>query len=178
MIKDRVYYSARDERANIYELQSFLRYISQFEKQIPSVVPDGIYGPETKKAVMAFQRLNGLPPTGEADLKTWTQIVARYDQLKLQNILPRWISGYPPEVPHLKEGDDFEEIYLLQIMLRRMAKIFKNVSMPDLTGIYDEKTSKAVEDFAKLYGKKSNGKVDRELWNILADTYNAFTQNG
>ena len=177
-MNDRTYYPARDERANIYELQSFLRYISQYIDDIPSVVPDEIYGPETKEAVIAVQRKVGLPQTGEADFETWTAIVELYDELIKRHAFPKPIYGYPPEIPHLKEGDDFEEIYLLQIMLRRIAKIFKNVTMPDLTGVYDAKTVQAVEDFSRLYGIESNGMVDRELWNILTDTYNAFTING
>lgn len=175
---ERTYYSARDEGANIYELQSFLRYIAQNIDGIPMVVPDGIYGPETRQAVEIFQKKAGIPSTGEADFETWTAIVDSYDDLKRQHRFPQKIAGYPPEIPHLKEGDDFEEIYLLQIMLRRIAKIFKNITMPDLTGVYDAKTSQAVEDFSRLYGKESQGKVDRELWNILTDTYNAFTNNG
>ncbi len=177
-ILDREYYSFRDEPANIYELQQFLRYISQNTDGIPTVVPDGIYGPETRAAVSALQKKVGLSQNGEADFETWTQIVDFYDEIKKKNRFPQGILGYPPEIPHLKEGDDFEEIYLLQIMLRRIAKIFKNVSMPDLTGVYDSKTAQAVKDFSQLYGKESSGIVDRELWNILTDTYNAFTING
>lgn len=172
------YYPARDESANIYELQEFLSYISEYIKGIPKIFPDGIYGPETSEAVRAFQAKFGLPQTGEADLDTWTAVVETYDDLRKQHKRPQMISGYPLEIPHLKEGDDFEEIYLLQIMLRRIAKLFKNITMPELTGVYDAQTSKAVEDFSRLYGKESAGRVDRELWNILTDTYNAFTHNG
>ena len=177
-ISDREYYSFRDKPSNIYELQQFLRYISQNTDGIPTVVPDGIYGPETRAAVSAFQKKTGLSQGGEADFETWIAIVNFYDELKRKNLFPKGILGYPPEIPHLKEGDDFEEIYLLQIMLRRIAKIFKNVTMPDLTGVYDSKTSQAVKDFSRLYGRENRGIVDRELWNILTDTYNAFTING
>lgn len=172
------YYPANDVQKNTSELQRFLNYIANFSGGIPTVYPDGKYGPETSAAVRAFQTKNGLSPTGNTDFETWTAIVDAYDALQRQNILPQKISGYPLDIPHLKEGDDFEEIYLLQIMLRKMARIFKNITMPDLTGIYDKKTSQAVEDFSRLYGKESNGKVDRELWNILTDTYNAFSDNG
>ena len=175
---ERTYYPARDREANIYELQSFLRYIARFVSGIESVEPDGIYGPETKKAVEDFQRKAGLAVTGTADFETWTKIVELYDDLYRKHKFPQKIAGYPPEIPHLKEGDDFEEIYLLQIMLRRIAKIYKNIEAPDLTGVYDKKTSRAVEDFSRLYGRESHGKVDRELWNILVDTYNVFTING
>ena len=170
------YSSSSDKSANIYELQEFLRYISDYIKGVPKVQPDGIYGAETRNAVRAFQARFMLPQTGEADLATWTAIVETYDELRRINQIPNKIAGYPIEVPHLKEGDDFEEIYFLQIMLRRIAKIYKNVISPDLTGIYDQKTRDAVRDFSRLYGKESDI-VDRELWNILTDTYNAFTYN-
>lgn len=172
------YYPANDVQKNTAELQRFLNYIANFSDGIPTVYPDGKHGPETSAAIRAFQEKNGLVPTGNADFETWNAIVDVYDALQRQNILPQKISGYPLDIPHLKEGDSFEEIYLLQIMLRKMARIFKNITMPDLTGIYDEKTSQAVEDFSRLYGRESNGRVDRELWNILTDTYNAFSDNG
>ncbi|MBE7032114.1 MAG: hypothetical protein E7401_04025 [Ruminococcaceae bacterium] len=177
-IRNREYTSRLDDAANVYELQTYLRYISRYIDGIPQINPDGIYGPETIDAVKAFQRKNGLPPTGTADYETWTRIVEVYDDLSRQKGLPHLVSVYPLEIPHLKEGDNFEEIYVLQIMLRRIAKIFKNITMPELTGIYDEKTREAVRDFSWLYGKESSSTVDRELWNILTDTYNAFTHNG
>ena len=172
------YMSSRDVVGNINELQTYLRYIAKNIDGIPVIVPDGIYGPKTREAVSAFQRRMGLPVTGEADFETWTAIVEVYDELFQKNEMPRKISAYPLEIPHLKEGDKFEEIYMLQIMLRRMAKIFKNIEMPDLTGVYDLKTKRAVQDFARLYGKHDGEVVDRQLWNVLTDTYNAFTHNG
>ncbi len=170
------YFSSSDRSANIYELQEFLRYISNYIKDIPKIQPDGIYGPETQRAVRMFQSKFMLPQTGEADLATWSALVEAYDKLRHIHQIPHKIAGYPIEIPHLKEGDDFEEIYFLQIMLRRIAKIYKNVTAPDLTGVYDEKTKRAVRDFSRLYGEEQSI-VDRELWNILTDTYNAFTYN-
>ena len=61
-------------------------------------------------------------------------------------------------------------------MLRRIAKIYKNVVSPNLSGVYDATTREAVKDFSRLYGRESDI-VDREIWNILTDTYNAFTYN-
>ena len=175
-ISDRTYFSARDNRANVSELQTFLRYISRYIPQIPKVNTDGIYGPETENAVRAFQKFAGLSVTGEVDYETWTQIVEVYDDLVRKNKMPQKVAAYPLEIPHLKEGDDFEEIYVLQIMLRRIAKIFKNITMPDLTGVYDEKTQEAVRDFSRLFGEEQTT-VDRALWNELTDTYNSFTYN-
>lgn len=176
-VRNREYTSFRNAYEKIYELQTYLRYISKYIKGIPKINPDGIYGPETTNAVRAFQQRFGLPITGETDFETWTQIVLTYDDLIRQSNLPHYIAAYPIEIPRLKEGDKFEEIYMLQIMLRRLAKLFKNIIMPDLTGVYDKKTAAAVRDFAELYGKDTADGVDRELWNVLTDTYNAFTHN-
>lgn len=172
-----LYFSHRDERANIYELQTYLRYLSRYIKEIPQVNPDGIYGTETRKAVMAFQRRFGLPATGEADFETWTRIVEAYDDVIRAQKYIKPVFVYPVDIPNIKEGDSFEEIYILQIMLRRLAKIFGNIHMPKITGVFDEDTKKAAEDIERYYGKTASGQIDRELWNIIADTYSAFTFN-
>ncbi len=172
-----LYFSHRDEKTNIYELQTYLRYLSRYISEIPSVNPDGIYGPETRAAVSAFQKRFGLPATGEADFETWTRIVEAYDDVVRaeKNIKPVYV--YPVDIPDIKEGDNFEEIYILQIMLRRLAKIFGNIHMPQITGVFDGDTRKAAEDIERYYGKTPTGRIDRELWNIIADTYSAFTIN-
>ena len=172
-----LYFSHRDEKANIYELQTYLRYLSRYINQIPSVNPDGIYGPETREAVRAFQTRFGLPATGEADFETWTRLVEAFDELTRAEKNVRPVHVYPLDIPDFSEGDDFEEIYVLQIMLRRLAKIYGNIHMPKISGVFDADTKKAVEDFARLYGMETAGRVNRELWNIIADVYSAFTFN-
>ena len=173
----KLYFSHRDEKANIQELQTYLRYISRFIERIPEIVPDGIYGSETRNAVLAFQKLYGLPETGDADYETWTRIVESFDELAKAEKNVRPVFVYPVDIPHFEEGDDSEEIYILQIMLRRLAKIFENVHMPEITGVFDSDTKKAVEDISRFYGKRVTGRVDRELWNVIADVYSAFTFN-
>ena len=51
--------------APILSLQSMLAVLSKAGGELPSVIPDGVYGPETTRAVSAFQRQNGLPENGE-----------------------------------------------------------------------------------------------------------------
>ena len=172
-----LYFSHRDEKADIYELQTYLRYLSRYIKDIPLVNPDGIYGPETQNAVNAFQKRYGLPISGKADFETWTRIVEVYDDIVRAEKYVKPVFVYPVDIPDVKEGDDFEEIYILQIMLRRLAKIFPNIHMPKITGTFDGDTKKAVEDVERYYGKVPTGRIDRELWNIIADTYSAFTFN-
>ena len=68
-------------------LQEYLNYISQFFIQIPSVSPTGYFGQRTEEAVIAFQRLNGLEPTGTVGAATWNAITSIYNDLFLGNRL-------------------------------------------------------------------------------------------
>ena len=43
----------------IRSLQTMLRVLAQYDGKYASVVPDGIYGPQTMAAVAHFQRLHG-----------------------------------------------------------------------------------------------------------------------
>lgn len=174
---NKLYFSHRDKKANIYEIQSYLRYLSRYISQIPSVVPDGIYGEQTRNSVKAFQKMFGLPTTGEVDFETWTRLVEVYDETVRREKYPKPVYVYPLDIPHFKEGNRFDEIYVLQVMLRRLSRIYPNIHMPKITGVFDADTKRAVEDFAAFYGKEKTGLVDRELWNIIAETYSAFTFN-
>ena len=40
----------------IRSLQTMLRVLAEDDRTLPTVVPDGIYGPETITAISAFQR--------------------------------------------------------------------------------------------------------------------------
>ena len=68
-------------------LQEYLNYISQFFGQIPSVSPTGYFGERTEEAVIAFQRLNGINPSGTVASETWNAITSLYEDLFLGNRL-------------------------------------------------------------------------------------------
>ena len=64
----------RDKAGVILELQNSLRLLYLRGYDLPSVIPDGIYGGETEYAVRLYQRLKGLPETGVADILLWQNI--------------------------------------------------------------------------------------------------------
>lgn len=70
-------------RRAVYELQIFLTAARLKYPRIPSVKVDGIYGPETRRAVETFQEIYGLPVTGEADQETWEAAREIYYQMLL-----------------------------------------------------------------------------------------------
>ena len=71
----------------IRSLQTMLRVIAEDDFRIPTVVPDGVYGPTTMSSVSAFQRLYGLPVTGFVEAVTWSSIADLYSDLFVGNRL-------------------------------------------------------------------------------------------
>ena len=71
-----------------------LSVLSSYIQQIPPLTVDGIYGPNTRDAVLAAQRYFGLPQTGIVDEATWDNI---YDQFSgIENTSLRNQEIFPP----------------------------------------------------------------------------------
>jgi len=66
---------------DVTTLQRFLARISQSIEGIPSVTPDGVFGPNTERAVIALQNLYGLNPTGVVGPLTWDAAATLYADL-------------------------------------------------------------------------------------------------
>lgn len=63
----------------VEQLQTYLRVISQNLDAVPPVTVDGVYGPQTIRAVEAVQSLYGMPVTGYVGPLTWNAIVELYN---------------------------------------------------------------------------------------------------
>lgn len=76
-------------------LQYMLSVLSEYISSIPPVTIDGIYGPNTQNAVLAFQRRYGLPETGTVGETTWDTI---YDQYSgIENTVLRSVENFPTQ---------------------------------------------------------------------------------
>lgn len=172
------YTSRRSDAANVSEFQGYLRYIAQNMRGIPLVNVDGVYGKKTAAATAEIQRLSGLKQTGRADLATWNAVLKLFGKTERKMREPMPVFAYPLEIPYMSLGDSYDEIYILQVMLRRIGRIFENVTEVKVTGVFDFVTRDAVKDFKACCGlPDEDGRVDREAWNILAEVYRAFTYN-
>ncbi|WP_418955264.1 peptidoglycan-binding protein [Streptomyces tritici] len=99
---------------------------------------DGIFGPETRRQVIAFQRTRGLQPDGKVGERTWPMLVR-------------------PVAP----GDKGPAVEAVQDLLAR-------AGLPaDITGVYTTATHRAVSDFQTRSGLPATGTVDTPTWRAL-----------
>lgn len=67
---------------DVREFQTYLRVIGQNIASIPIIEVTGYYGPETERAVMTFQRLYGIDPTGNVGALTWDTVAKEYNFIR------------------------------------------------------------------------------------------------
>lgn len=148
----------------VRSLQTMLRVLALDDPRIPSVVPDGIYGPNTMNAVSAFQRLAGLPVTGITNQAVWDQITKAYKEaaIRVDQAQPIEILMDPGTV--YRASDSGPYIFLLQGMLAYLSEKYPVIPQPGRTGIMDEATLSSVAAFQALAGLKVDGNLDRITW--------------
>ncbi|MFG2333967.1 peptidoglycan-binding protein [Streptomyces sp. NPDC048604] len=99
---------------------------------------DGIFGPETRARVIAFQRTRGLQPDGKVGERTWPMLVRT-----------------------VASGDKGHAVEAVQDLLAQ-------AGLPaDITGVYTTATFRAVTDFQTRHGLKPTGTVDTTTWLAL-----------
>lgn len=165
-------YTEQDKKNHIYEVQNYLRTISQVNGNIPAIVPSGVYDSSTEEAVRQFQREYGLPPSGKIDLDTWESIIEVYlsaEEYYKQNSSLMLFSNSDYSI---NEGTEGYTVYILQAALNTIAEGYSNIKAVDIDGVYGSSTADAVRHMQKIIGEKSTGNVDYKTWNKLARLYN------
>ena len=155
----------------IRSLQTMLRVIAENDSLQPSVIPDGIYGPNTVSAVSAFQRRVGLPVTGVADQATWDEIVPVYQDalINVAEAEPLLIVLNPNEV--IRTGDENPNIYLVQAILTVLSDQYASIPKPGFSGTLDLPTSNSLSSFQEMSLLPMTGELDKKTWKHLALHY-------
>ncbi len=155
----------------IRSLQTMLRIIAQNDPAHPSVIPDGIYGPQTVAAVSAFQRIHGLPVTGVTDQRTWDAIVAAQipARIEIDEAEPIYAILNPNQV--IRRGEHHPAVYLAQGMLAVLAQVYESVGTPGNSGILDDATADSLASFQALNALPMTGTLDKRTWKHLALQY-------
>lgn len=124
--------------------------ISRYNPSIGFVIPDGIYGPETTRAVKSFQAMSGLEQTGNIDEQTWNAGRNAFEETV--EAFEHDESFSPNGNFAMSPGASGPQVYLMQVMLAALADIYSNLYAPQLTGVYDAQTERAVREIEKMFG--------------------------
>ncbi|MBR2421010.1 MAG: peptidoglycan-binding protein [Oscillospiraceae bacterium] len=155
----------------IRSLQTMLRVIAENDPSHVPIIPDGIYGPETVRAVSKFQRIHGLPVTGVTDQTTWENVVSVYEPALIEQdaAFPLDIILNPKQV--IRKGEYHPNLYLAQAMLAVLSEVYQSISKPPVSGLLDDATEDALASFQSLSGLPMSGQLDKHTWKHLALQY-------
>lgn len=155
----------------IRSLQTMLRVIAENDPSHIPVIPDGIYGPETVKAVSVFQRNHGLPVTGVTDQSTWEAIHAVYEPALIEQdeAHPLYIIMNPSRV--IRRGERSPYVLLSQAMLYTLGELYSSIVQPPHSGILDSDTVNSLMSFQELSRIPMSGNLDKQTWKHLALQY-------
>lgn len=155
----------------VRSLQTMLRVLAEDDGELPTLVPDGIYGAQTRQAVTAFQRKFGIPVTGVADQLTWERIVAEHApaMIRLGPAEPLRLILNPNQV--IRRGEAHPYLFLVQGMLTTLAEIYGSLLAPGMSGVLDESTAQSLGSFQYLSALPQTGELDKITWKHLAMQY-------
>lgn len=90
----------------VQQLQYMLRVMAEYVSTIETVEMDGIFGPKTEEAVIAFQRFAGLTPDGIVGPATWAALYSRVvGVVDSSNSLSSLSAQYPGRAAQLGDSD-------------------------------------------------------------------------
>lgn len=153
------------------ELQQRLRNISKVHKDVPSVIPDGIFGEETENAVRAFQRKYGFSETGVVDFEIWDRINEESKKVLFVLSDPNQVISIKNEDLPLVIGQIGREVHTLNLMLRRLGELYSNFRFENTGDEFTAETEREVRKWQKVIGHEITGEVDKLTWNRLAEHY-------
>ena len=152
----------------IRSLQTMLRVLSEHNEEYKTLIPDGIYGPDTMSAVRIFQEKNRLPITGVTDQLTWEAVVEACELALVEVTLPETLQVLLNPNASVTHGQSGPIVYLAQVILTVLGDNYHCIPSPPITVILDAATSDALEHFQQLSGLPITGDLDRHTWKHLA----------
>lgn len=164
-----------DRGEDVRTLQQYLNYLSAEQTGENVINVTGIYGPNTKNAVTAFQQRMGLPETGEADRATWDALTREYRQAVSSTAgafgqhpgMDLQTGSRDLELYHTNLDSNGTPVRDLQQGLRDLSQTHSNIRPVIPDGIYDENTAEAVRDFQREVGLPETGIMDFDTWTEL-----------
>lgn len=151
-------------------LQYYLAVIGAYYEAVLPVVITGYFGELTEKSVKSFQRVFGLPQTGEVDRATRNDLYRAYQGI-VDTVKPDYtaVALYPGTV--LREGDSGSSVRIIQEYLTFIHETYQNIPAVNNTGYFGPLTRQSVAEFQRQFGINPTGIVGAITWDSIAGVY-------
>ena len=156
----------------VTQAQVMLNRISQNYPAISRIYPvDGIFGEQTERSVISFQRIFNLTPDGIIGKATWYQMVRLYvgvnDLAELESQGQTFYRVNWQGSETLQEGNTGQSVRQLQYMLRVVSDYISTVPAVAIDGIFGPATQAAVIAYQRYAGLTPDGIVGTNTWQSL-----------
>ncbi len=151
-------------------LQYYLAVIGAYYEAVQPVDVTGYFGEQTEKSVKSFQRVFGLPQTGEVDRATRNDLYRAYQGIA-EAVKPEYtaVALYPGTV--LREGDSGSSVRIIQEYLTLIHQTYQNIPPVNNTGYFGPLTRQSVTEFQRQFGINPTGIVGAVTWDRIAGVY-------
>lgn len=151
-------------------LQYYLAVIGAYYEAVTPVDITGYFGEMTENSVKSFQRVFGLPQTGEVDRETRNDLYRAYQGI-VESVPPIYtdVALYPGTV--LREGVSGESVKIIQEYLSLINKSYPNIPAVSNTGYFGPLTRQSVTAFQNQFGINPTGIVGAVTWDKIAGVY-------
>ena len=152
-------------------VQFYLRRLSAYYSDVPTVTVDGTFGAATTRAVRAWQERAGLTVDGTVGRLTWQSIYDAVQALETSGPVVRAVRLPSPAVT-LRPGDSGPAVLQLNRLL-----LFLNQWIPEINFLagtepgdtFDPELEIAVRSAQQYFGLEETGEVTPAAWNIFRD---------
>ena len=153
-------------------IQYFLNFVAVYSSAVPPIAIDGIYGENTRNAVLAFQLLAGIPETGEIDELTYSVLYDAYRGI-LNSLPDSQFIGVARPFPGfvVTEGQSGEYVLALQEYLNVIAGTYPQVPEIAADGVFGPATAEAVRAFQSTFDLPVTGVVTFSTWDAIGSLY-------
>ncbi len=151
-------------------LQYYLAVIGAYYEAVTPVEITGYFGEQTENSVKSFQRVFGLPQTGEVDRATRNDLYRAYQGI-VESVPPKYtaVALYPGTV--LREGVTSEAVRTIQEYLSLINRSYPNIPAVNNTGYFGPLTRQSVIAFQRQFGINPTGIVGAVTWDRIAGVY-------
>lgn len=148
--------------ADVRLMQTYLNTIRIIYPNIHYTVVDGIFGPQTQAAVIAFQQEFVLTPDGIIGPVTWDKIVEQF-------MLATGNASVSLEFPGtlLRLGSTGSYVRLMQSFLADLSARYPSLPSVTVDGVFGPQTQAAVIAFQRLAGLTPDGIIGAMTWNAI-----------